>query len=254
LNRLLRFLIVAGGAAVLAFATGALVAPSVFETPRFVSSIGAASQPVVVPDVIGMTRQDAQREVEEATLVLAGQWSEYGTFETMGLVIRQDPPPGALTPRGSSVSIFWNIGPLYRPFHPDSLIGLTAVEAEEKIADWQLYSIGRSWVPDPTVPEGSVIGVCPRQYDSLMVTVPVRLLVSTGWEGMPRLVGLTYVEAGAIAAMNDLVLTISEERVTSDVLQDGIVLEQLEEPGAASSPGDTIHVVVGRMDTEWGIW
>jgi beta-lactam-binding protein with PASTA domain len=254
LNHSLRFLIIAGGAAVLAFATGALVAPGLFETPRFVSSIGAASQPVVVPDVVGMTRQDAQREIEDATLVLAGQWSEYGSFETMGLVIRQDPPSGALTPRGASVSIFWNIGPLYRPFHPDSLIGMTAVAAEEKIADWQLYSIGRSWVPDPTVPEGSVIGVCPRQYDSLIVRVPVRLLVSTGWEGIPRLVGMTLVEAGAIAAASDLTLTVSEERLTGDVLQDGTVIEQLEEPGSACSPGDTIHVVVGRVDTGWGTW
>lgn len=249
-----RFLVIAGAAGLLAFLTGLLLAPAVFETPQFVSSIGAASQPVVVPDVVGMTRQDAQREVEDATLVLAGQWSEYGGFETMGLVIRQDPPAGALTPRGSSVSIFWNIGPLYRPYHPDSLVGLSAVAAEEKIADWQLYSIGRSWVPDPSVPEGYVIGVSPRQYDSLMVTVPVRLLVSTGWEGVPRLVGMTLVEAGASAAAAGLVLTVAEERVTGDVLQDGMIIEQTEEPGTGCSDGDTVHVVVGRMDDAWGTW
>jgi len=254
LNRAVRFLIIAAGGSLIAFATGALLAPAVFETPRFVSSIGAAAQPVVVPDVVGMTRQDAQREVEGATLVLAGQWSEYGPFETMGLVIRQDPPAGALIPRGSSVSIFWNIGPLYRPFHPDSLLGMTAVEAEEKIADWQLYSIGRSWVPDPRVPEGSVVAVCPRQFDSLMVRVPVRLLVSTGWQGMPMLEGLTLAEAAAVVAVDDLVLAVGEERTVTDVMQDGIILEQLEPAGSDASRGDTVHVVVGRQETGWGTW
>lgn len=65
---------------------------------------------------------------------------------------------------------------------------------------------------------------------------------------------MTLVEAGAIAAASDLTLTVSEERLTGDVLQDGIVIEQIEEPGSGSSPGDTIHVVVGRLDTGWGTW
>jgi len=249
----LRFGILALSGAVLAFLAGTLLAPSIFETPRFISSIGAASVPVTVPDVIGLSRQDAQREVESASLVLAGQWSEYGPMESMGSVIRQDPPPGAMTPRGAPVSIFWNIGPLYRQYYPDSLIGMSAVEAEEKIADWQLYSIGRSWVPHPTVPEGMVVGVCPRQYDSLSVTTPVRLLVSVGWEGMPRFQGLSESEAQELAANNHLVILV-QERTTNDILQNGIVIEQLTPAGTRFAPGDSVVIVVGRTDGEWGTW
>ncbi|MBN2586301.1 MAG: PASTA domain-containing protein [Candidatus Fermentibacteraceae bacterium] len=249
----LRFGILALSGAVLAFLAGTLLAPSIFETPRFISSIGAASAPVTVPDVIGLSRQDAQREVESASLVLAGQWSEYGPMESMGSVIRQDPPPGAMTPRGAPVSIFWNIGPLYRQYYPDSLIGMSAVDAEEKIADWQLYSIGRSWVPHPAVPEGMVVGVCPRQYDSLSVTTPVRLLVSTGWEGMPRFQGLSESGARELAERNRLVMVV-QERTTGDILQDGIVIEQLTPAGTRFAPGDSVVVVVGRTDGEWGTW
>jgi beta-lactam-binding protein with PASTA domain len=249
----LRFGILALSGAVLAFLAGTLLAPSIFETPRFISSIGAASVPVTVPDVIGLSRQDAQREVESASLVLAGQWSEYGPMESMGSVIRQDPPPGAMTPRGAPVSIFWNIGPLYRQYYPDSLIGMSAVEAEEKIADWQLYSIGRSWVPHPTVPEGMVVGVCPRQYDSLSVTTPVRLLVSVGWEGMPRFQGLSESEAQELAVNSHLVILV-QERTTGDILQNGIVIEQLTPAGTRFAPGDSVVIVVGRTDGEWGTW
>ena len=253
MKSLVRYLILAVSAAILAFIAGTILAPSIFRTPRFISSIGAASAPVSVPDVIGMTRQDAQREIESANLVLAGQWSEYGPMETMGGVIRQDPPPGAMTPVGAPVSIFWNIGPLYRHYSPDSLLGLSAVEAEEQIADWQLYSIGRSWAPHPSIPEGMVIAVSPRQYDSLSVITPVRLLVSTGWEGIPRFVGLSLNDAIAIAENNNIVPVI-EERIISDILQDGIVIEQLLPAGTLFTPGDSITLVVGQTDAEWGTW
>ncbi|RKZ07936.1 hypothetical protein DRQ25_10300 [Candidatus Fermentibacteria bacterium] len=248
-----RYSILALSAAILAFIAGTILAPSIFRTPRFISSIGAASAPVTVPDVTGLSRQDAQRSIESASLILAGQWSEYGPMESMGSVIRQDPPPGAMTPRGAPVNIFWNIGPLYRPYHPDSLVGLYAVQAEEEIADWQLYSIGRSWVPHPSVPEGMVIGVCPRQYDSLSVTTPVRLLVSTGWDGIPRFVGLSVANARQVAANSNLIPVI-EERVTGDILQDGMIIEQMIPAGSRYTPGDSIKLVVGKIDNEWGNW
>lgn len=245
--------ILALSAAALAFLAGLLLAPSIFRTPRFISSIGAASAPVTVPDVIGLSRQDARREIESASLVLAGEWSEYGPMETMGSVIRQDPPPGAMTPRGAPVSVFWNIGPLYRQYCPDSLLGLSAVEAEEKIADWQLYSIGRSWIPHPAVLEGMVVAVCPRQYDSLAVTTPVRLLISTGWDGVPRFVGLA--ESQALQTASDISLhLVVEERSVSDMLQDGKVIEQDVPAGTAFSNSDTVTVVVGRTDDDWGRW
>lgn len=249
----LRYGILALASALLAFLAGMLLAPSIFDTPRFISSIGAASAPVTVPDVTGLSRQDAQREIESSDLVLAGQWSDYGPMESMGTVIRQDPPPGAMTPRGAPVSIFWNIGPLYRQYFPDSLPGLSAVEAEEKIADWQLYSIGRSWAPHPFVPEGMVIAVSPRQYDSLAVTTPVRLLVSTGWEGVPRFVGLSLGSALETADNISLVAVV-EERTTGDIQEKGMVIEQSLSTGASFAPGDSIVLVVGRVSDDWGTW
>ncbi len=253
MRSVIKFTILAVSAAILAFIAGTVLAPSIFRTPRFISSIGAASAPVTVPNVIGLSRQDAQREIESANLILAGQWSEYGPMETMGSVIRQDPPPGAMTPRGAPVSIFWNIGSLYRPYYPDSLLGLYAVEAEEEIADWQLYSIGRSWIPHPSVPEGMVIGVCPRQYDSLSVTTPVRLLVSTGWDGIPRFVGLSVTVALEIAQNSNLIPVI-EERTTGDILQDGTVIEQMIPAGSRYTPGDSIKLVIGKTNNDWGTW
>jgi len=242
MSSLQRFLVLAIVGAAMAFAAGALVAPLSFRTPRFVTALGANAQPVVVPDVTGRPRQDAQRDIESAGLVLAGQWSEYGDLETMGQVIRQDPPAGTQVPRGSPVSVFWNVGPLFRPYHPEALPGLSASEAEGVIADWQLYTAGRSRVPHPTVPEGYVIGVCPWTEDSLSVEIPVRLLVSTGWEGMPVFVGMRFADAESIAAVHQLVL--STDSVMPGGTPDSSVTSQSPSPGTAFAPGDTIRVTL----------
>jgi len=198
LNRITALLLLVLVAAGTGFLAGSLSAPSAFRTPVFISSMGYSSAPVAVPDVVGLSRQDARRVIESGNLLLAGEWSEFGDFETMGLVTRQDPAPGTEVPRGAPVNVFWNVGPLYRPYQPRQLIGLTAGEAEELVADWQLYNGGRTRVPHPTVPEGRVISASPMFPESLSVRRTVRLLVSTGWTGLPVLAGILKTTTKAV--------------------------------------------------------
>ena len=252
MKKSVRYFILGGVALTLGFLTGFILAPAVFETPEFISSIGGASAPVAVPNVIGMSRQDAQRTIESTNLILAAQWSEYGDLETMGTVSRQDPPAGALTPHGGSVNIFWNVGPMYREYHPEQLLGMTAENAESMVADWQLYSIGRSFVPHPRVPEGIVIGVSPWETDSLSVETPVRILVSTGWSGIPYFIGMDKIDAIEIAT--DMRLFIQIEYTATargDLL--GKILQQNPAPGESFISGDTLFLQVGIVDEDWGI-
>ena len=109
MNKAAFFILLLVVGAGLGFLSGTLTAPMVFDTPVFLSSMGSSAAPVSVPDVTGLTRPEAQRIVEGGNLVLAGQWSEYGNFETMGLVVRQDPVPGTQVPQGAPVNIFWNV-------------------------------------------------------------------------------------------------------------------------------------------------
>ena len=204
---------------------------------------------------MGMTRQDARRVIESGNLLLAGEWSEFGDFETMGLVTRQDPLPGTEVPRGAPVNVFWNVGPLYRPYQPRSLIGLTAGEAEELVADWQLYNGGRTRVPHPTVPEGRVISASPMFPDSLSVRRTVRLLVSTGWTGLPVLTGIPRSEAESLLVAKGLCMLVIEERPVEGIEQIGRVLQQYPSGGSVFVAGDTVRVVVGgRADSTWGEW
>lgn len=254
MNKAAFFILLLVVGAGLGFLSGTLTAPMVFDTPVFLSSMGTSAAPVSVPDVTGYTRAEAQSAIEGGNLVLAGQWSEYGDFETMGLVVRQDPPPGTQVPQGAPVNIFWNVGPLFRAFHPDSLIGLSASQAEEKIADWQLYSAGRTRIPHPSIPEGHVIAVAPRFTDSISVRRPIRLLVSSGWTGIPVFTGMGVAEAESLAASRGLVFVIAEERAVTDILKEGTVLEQIPPSGSQCSRGDTVSVITGAVGGGWGEW
>jgi beta-lactam-binding protein with PASTA domain len=232
-----------------------VAAPSIFRSPRFVSSLGQASAPVIVPDVRGVTRQEAEREIESGSLMLGGQWARYGPMESMGLVISQDPPPGTEVPRGTPVNVFWNAGPLYREYHPEELVMIPAAEAEELLADWQLYSAGRSRVPSPTVPEGYVIAVSPWRPESLSVRRPVRLLVSTGWAGVPRLAGMRPASAESVLAADGALLAVLGDSSVADPGADGRIVWQHPLPGADISAGDTVSVKVGSAPgSGWGQW
>lgn len=255
MNKVVLFVILVLVGALLGFLSGTISAPMVFETPVFISSMGATAAPVTVPDVTGLSRSEAQRTIESGNLVLAGQWTEYGNFETMGMVVRQDPVPGTQVPRGAPINIFWNVGPLFRPFFPDSVVGLSASRAEEKIADWQLYTAGRTRIPHPSIPEGEVIAVAPWFAESISVRRPVRLLVSSGWTGIPVLVGLGVAEAESILIGRRLVMQIIEERTINDILKEGTVLEQFPYSGENYSQGDTVSVVTGAVGAGgWGEW
>ncbi len=255
MNKIVFFIVLAVVGAGLGVLSGIVSAPMVFDTPVFISSMGVSSAPVTVPDVLGITRAEAQRIIEGGNLVLAGEWTEYGNFETMGMVVRQDPPSGTQVPRGAPVNIFWNVGPLFRPFYPDSLVGLSASRAEEKIADWQLYTAGRTRIPHPSIPEGEVIAVAPWFTDSISVRRPVRLLISSGWTGIPVLTGLMVAEAESILVSRRLVMEIIEERPVTDILKEGTILEQFPYSGINYSSGDTVSVVTGAIGAGgWGEW
>lgn len=153
------------------------------------------------------------------------------------------------------MNVFWNSGPLYREYHPEDLVMIPASEAEELLADWQLYSAGRSRVPSPSVPEGYVISVSPWQPGSISVRRPVRLLVSTGWAGVPRLEGLEPADAESLLADEGVTLQVLGDSAVADPGADGRIVWQYPPPGAGMQRGDSIRVKIGAAPgSGWGEW
>jgi hypothetical protein len=153
--------------------------------------------PVIVPDVVGMS-------VDEATRTLIAENLERGEVSGDGdVVVGQDPPAGVEVPVGSTVDITVVADGPELVVVPD-VVGLDVADASDALAEQGLGlgdrvgegDVVRSQNPEAgaRVPPGSLVSI------SLDSTIPPQLVA------VPDLTGLTPEEAGATVAAAGLAL------------------------------------------------
>lgn len=69
-----------------------------------------ANQTVVVPDLRGRSLEEATGELEALGLVIGNRWPELRPLIPAGLVLDQNPEPGAAVPPGSAVDVVYSQG------------------------------------------------------------------------------------------------------------------------------------------------
>jgi len=80
-------------------------------TPALVgSSVDLVVSAVVIPDVVEMTKTDANSVITDANLVVGNVTYEYSDTIAAGLVISQNPAAGTAVPMGSSVDLVVSLG------------------------------------------------------------------------------------------------------------------------------------------------
>lgn len=204
------------------------------------------SQPVPIPDVTGMT-------VEEATAALAAEGFVLGTtsveinpdFEE-GTVIRTDPPSGELFKQGTIVNIVVSGGeeqvaiPTLTGMAKDAAIAL--LEAEP-----YLFVVTLEEQPSATVPEGSVIGSTPAEGQLVDTKSEVKLIISTGPAQVvvPELGNLTEAAARNLIEQNNLQVEVEYVPVAAGSPQDGKVISQNVTAGTEVDPDTVIKIRVG---------
>ncbi len=67
-------------------------------------------QEVVVPDLVGRSKQSAEQVLLERSLVPGALVFEHSDFVPRGLVLRQDPPPGFRVKKGRRISLVVSLG------------------------------------------------------------------------------------------------------------------------------------------------
>ena len=74
-----------------------------------------------VPNVVGLTQQDAENAITAAGFVAQAVQEDIATCPTPGSVCRQDPGQGTQAPQGSTVTIFvGSAGPTESPSPSDT--------------------------------------------------------------------------------------------------------------------------------------
>jgi serine/threonine-protein kinase len=203
--------------------------------------VSAGKETTAVPELVGLTEEEALAAIRDSGLTLETIQREYSTDVEEGVVTSQQPEAGATVELGSSVTIVVSRGTELVEV-PD-VVGKQASEASAEIQGVGL-AVQTSEEFSETVARGLVIRQSPQGGVSIEAGSSVSLVISKGPDvvTVPDVVDET--EADAVSAVEDAGLVAAVEYV--DSAEDGIVIEQWPIAGADARRGDTVTLTVGK--------
>lgn len=188
--------------------------------------------PVQVPDVVGLSLDDARTLLEDAGLTVAEVQREFDADAAADEVLAVTPEAGTGLARGSDVTVTANNG-----IEVPDVSGLTVEEARSRLRDAGLTVGEVTDVDDSTRPNGRVDRTSPAVGEVVDPENPrVELLVSTRVD-VPNLLGSTISDARRTAERAGLRFEVSNDASDSDR-----VMTQSPRPGATASRGDKVTV------------
>jgi beta-lactam-binding protein with PASTA domain/predicted Ser/Thr protein kinase len=206
-------------------------------------TIGGGPETATVPDVTGLTVDEASQQLLEAGFV-PSQRAEKNDDVEQNLVIRTDPAAGADAALNSTVTIFYSSGPNTIAI-PD-VRGQSENDARNTLTGAGFTSIQAQQESSNDVPEGQVIRTDPPAGQQAAPNASITLFVSSGrgQVGVPNVEGLT--EDNARAQLQGFDVQTRDQDV-NDQNQDGRVLSQNPPAGTQVDEGSTITLVIGRF-------
>ena len=188
-----------------------------------------------LPDLVGMQENQARRLASELNFNLDTKRVPL-VDRLVDHIDRQNPEPGTRLPLDMPVSVVVSEG----WFTPDFLT-LDENEARSLASEKQVILRIVEHRPDRETRPGTIIDQTPRPGTLLTPAQAVGIVVSTN-EPTPRLIGLTEIEATALAERNDIVLDAAKE--PSREFSAGLVSEQLPKPGSPLSADGKASVII----------
>jgi len=198
-----------------------------------------AAATVEVPDVVDMTQEAAQQELQAVGLTMERLEEPSDTVDE-GVVTRSDPGGGTEVDTGSTVRVWVSAGPDAVAI-PD-VAGMTQEQATAELRDAGFDVGSVEFENAPRVPRNEVTKTVPPAGETHPLDTPVVLYVASGQVDLPDLVGKPRAEA--LKTLEDLGLssTITEEE--SDAAPDSVIAQD-RSPGQVpqtTSVGLTIAV------------
>jgi serine/threonine-protein kinase len=202
-------------------------------------------QRVAVPDVVGLTEQEAQTLLDGAQLRFDGTEREYSETVPAGTVIRQDPPAEATTFIRFTVQGVVSLGP--ERYAVPELRGRSVEEAAEALTETKLAVGPQSEAFDEEVPAGAVASTDPPAGTSLKPQTPVALVVSKGPapRPVPDIVGGTEAQASEALGAAGLVVSARTESF-SETVPAGSVAAVEPPAGTEVAKGSAVAIVISK--------
>lgn len=211
---------------------------------KVVISTGKAKKTVSVPDVKGMSEDDAQKTLENLNLVVEAQ-AQNSDIVASGKVISTDPAAGTQLTEGSKVTMYVSLG--IESVEVPSIIGMSSEEAQSAIQNVGLQASVTEEYSD-TVASGMVISQDPAS-GKVKKGSTVNIVVSKGAKvkmvTVPPLSGMT--QQAAEQAIIDAGLTVGS--VTEEYnagVSAGYVISQTASVGSQIEKGSSVGFVVSK--------
>jgi len=194
---------------------------------------------VSVPDLNGLTVKQATSVLERTGLVLGSQTPEVSE-KPVDTIIGQQPIAGEQLEEGQAVNVTISAGKEKTVVPP--LTGLTSVaDAETALADAKLV-LGSVTEQDALEPAGYVLSSDPPEGSSVDVGSKINLIVSSGRQVVPSVVG--QPEENARAALSNAGFDVYVVYQESSTVPQGVVLEQDPSAGTPAEKGTVVTIVV----------
>ncbi len=199
-----------------------------------------SSKPVIVPLVVGLKRDAAERQLEDAGLNPVARFRPSLTVER-GSVISQDPNASEKTAKGNQVQIVISNGKP-KTTVPD-VVGTNVADAVAALTQahlkYKVFEINSAEAPN------TVTAVEPGEGAVVLWNTEVRVNVSKGPKpvAVPGVIGQPY--ANAISALQGMGFAVKRRDVESDQPKDTVVGSD-PQAGSAVSPGSTVTLSVSK--------
>lgn len=201
------------------------------------------AEPVTMPDLTGMTVEEARTELTEAgftksPLVATEKSSEIEE----GVFIRSNPPANEEVDPATEVELWFSAGPDATSV-PD-VQGMSQDQAINALESAGLdVSGGATSEHSKDIPKGDVTRTDPAAGTSLERGASVKLFISDGQVEVPDVTPMNLEEAKA--KLTELGLRVETVEEESEDAEEGTILKQSPGPGAADQ-GSTITLTIAK--------
>jgi serine/threonine-protein kinase len=217
----------------------ALIAVAVFLGPKLLEG---APDTVEVPNLSGMTQQQAEKKLSDAGLAVGDVTSVTSRDVAKGQVVSQDPAANASVQPGAEVALEISAGkPTVQV--PD-LIGDNKDAAAQALRQLKLTPVLKEKKSDETA--GNVVDLKPGVGTEVTEGTKVTVLYASGPQKIPDVVGLT--ESQATKLLKEAGFEVSSLPDDSSTEPKGTVTRQSPEKNTPLNQGSTVTILVSTYN------
>jgi serine/threonine protein kinase len=200
---------------------------------------GTSASLVTVPNLDGLTLEEATGSLAEFELRLGAQTPEISDREP-GTVIAQQPAPGESIEQGQAVNVTISTG--REQATVPQLIGLTSLDAVRTALSDANQQLGEITEEDSNQPAGYVLAQDPAEGAQVAAGSPVAVVVSSGLVEVPDVRDVSQAQALSDLAQAGFEVQVVEQESTIE--PPGIVLAQSPQPGTSLERGSVVTITV----------